>query len=433
MKNFSAQSVLLVDEDTSTLATLYQLLSGFGCQIFQSTTTQDALTTLQNHTIDLIISDLGMYENSEDCFISDVASRWPEVERIALSDKTEPDEIIRAINRGKISRFIMKPWDDTELLRIVEKVLNFSILQKQNNTLHTLTQANNKQLHELTEHLEEKVNERTQQLINSQQQLHQAYTDLKSSYRSIVRMFSTLTSRRLGNKSSSQYQHMNLLMLNVAKSCGFEGKMLKQLIYAWQLRNIGKLSFSDSLLGKPYVELSVENQRIFQTHPLLAQAATFLVRPLYPAGNIIKQHKEYLDGSGYPKQLKAEQILFSAQVLCVVNDYFELIQGRYQTKNFSTTEALDYLHHYAHERYNLDVVEKLIEAISSLAKQGEVLTDAKFSTQELLPGMQLSRDLVSGHGVLLLSAGQHLDGVVIERIREIEFNLEEIFEVFVNR
>ena len=427
------QAILLVDQDKSTLFELNKVLGVLACQIFKASSTQEALDVLQNQSVDIIISDLDMSENSEACFLSDMAAQWPSVERIALTDNDEPAAIIKAINRGKVSRFIMKPWDETELLRVVRKVLGVAELQRQNIALHVLTQESNKRLKELTEHLEEKVNERTQQLIQSQQQLNQAYTDLKGSYRAIVRMFSTLTSRRLGNKSASQYQHMNLLMLNVAKGCGFEGKALKQLFYAWQLRNIGKLSFSDDVLGLPYVSLSVEQQRVFQTHPLLAQAATFLVKPLYQAGNIIKQHKEYLDGSGYPKQLKAEQISFSAQVLCVVNDYFELIHGRYQSKHFSTTEALHFLQGYAQEKYNADVVGTLQEAVSTLAKQGEVLKDAKLTTQELLAGMQLSRDLVSAHGVLLLSAGQRLDGVIIERIREIEFNLEEVFELFINR
>lgn len=433
MTESSNQAILLVDQDKSTLFALNKVLGVLTCQIFQASSAQEALAVLQNQSVDIIISDLDMSENSEACFLSDMAAQWPLAERIALTDNDEPAAIIKAINRGKVSRFIMKPWDDAELLHVVRKVLGVAELQRQNIALHALTQESNKRLQELTEHLEEKVHERTQQLIQSQQQLNQAYTDLKGSYRAIVRMFSTLTSRRLGNKSASLYQHMNLLMLNVAKGCGFEGKALKQLFYAWQLRNIGKLSFSDNILEIPYVELSVEQQRVFQTHPLLAQAATFLVKPLYQAGNIIKQHKEYLDGSGYPKQLKAEQISLSAQVLCVVNDYFELIQGRYQSKHFSTAEALHFLQGYAQEKYNADVVEKLQEAVSVLAKQGEVLKDAKFTTQELLAGMQLSRDLVSAQGVLLLSAGQRLDGVVIERIREIEFNLEEIFEVFINR
>ncbi len=433
MTESSHQAILLVDQDKSTLFALNKVLGVLACQIFQASSEQEALNVLQNQSVDIIISDLDMSENSEACFLSDMAAQWPSVERIALTDNDESAAIIKAINRGKVSRFIMKPWDDTELLRVVGRVLGAAELQRENIALHALTQASNKRLKELTEHLEEKVNERTRQLMQSQQQLNQAYTDLKGSYRAIVRMFSTLTSRRLGNKSASQYQHMNLLMLNVAKGCGFEGKTLKQLFYAWQLRNIGKLSFSDDVLGLPYVSLSVEQQRVFQTHPLLAQAATFLVKPLYQAGNIIKQHKEYLDGSGYPKQLKAEQISLSAQVLCVVNDYFELIQGRYQSKHFSTTEALHFLQGYAQEKYNADVVEKLQEAVSLLAKQGEVLKDAKFTTQELVAGMQLSRDLVSAQGVLLLSAGQRLDGIIIERIREIEFNLEEIFELFINR
>ncbi|MDO3387477.1 HD domain-containing phosphohydrolase, partial [Gilvimarinus sp. SDUM040013] len=113
-----------------------------------------------------------------------------------------------------------------------------------------------------------------------------------------------------------------------------------------QLRNIGKLGFADELIQQPYITLSAEYQRQFQQHPLRAKAATVLVAPLFPAGEIIVQHKEYLDGSGYPKGLKSEEISYSAQLLCVVNDYVELISGLYQKRLYSSHEAISYLKEY---------------------------------------------------------------------------------------
>jgi hypothetical protein len=116
----------------------------------------------------------------------------------------------------------------------------------------------------------------------------------------------------------------------------------------------------------------------------------------------------------------------------VVNDYFELIQGRYQERQLSTLEALSYLKKYAKEKYNPEVVGVLEQSINRLAKEQTGLKDSRVTTADLALGMQLSRDLESIQGVLLLSAGQRLDATTIERIREIEFNLQETFNLYVN-
>ena len=158
-----------------------------------------------------------------------------------------------------------------------------------------------------------------------------------------------------------------------------------------------------------------------------------MVKPLFPAGQIILQHKEYLDGSGYPKGLSGEGISYRAQILCVVNDYVELIGGSYDERQYSTTEAISYMQQTAPERYNQAVVGILAEVIELMSQSGEAISDKNIRTEQLRKGMKLSRDLISEEGILLLSADQILDDLAIERIREIEFNLEEEFTVYVSQ
>jgi hypothetical protein len=120
-------------------------------------------------------------------------------------------------------------------------------------------------------------------------------------------------------------------------------------------------------------------------------------------------------------------------VLCVINDYLELISGLYAKKKYSTAEALTYLKVTATERYNQDVVKAFEEVIASLAKEGDTLNDTTLFSDQLRPGMTLSRDLISDDGILLLSGGQRLDQLSIDRIRDMEFNLQESFKIYVNR
>ena len=420
---YEHRSILLVDDEKPVLNALKRLLRPLRCQIYIAESAAEGLALLEQEQVDLVFSDMRMPEVAGEVFLKQVAERWPDTERIVVTGFSDTQATIDAINKGKISRFLMKPWQDDEVLKIVRKGFELAELREQNEALQAETEEKNRQLESLNNQLEEKVRQRTQQVEQSNRKLI-------SSYRSVVRMFSALTARRLGQDSHKGVQ-LNSILVRVAALSSLEGKALKQLYYAWQLRNIGKLSFSDELVHQPYVLLNGEQQRTFRKHPLLSKAATMLVDPLFPVGDIILQHKEYLDGSGYPHGLAGDEISYSAQLLCVVNDYVELLVGTYQKRPLSSGEALEYLNHYAAERYSSEIVALLGRVIDQLATETETLRERCVSAVELKPGMKLSRDLISEQQVLLLSEGQQLDDAAIGRIAEIQMNLDEQFRIYV--
>jgi response regulator RpfG family c-di-GMP phosphodiesterase len=289
--NYNAFTVMLVDDEKAVLEKLTGLIATLGCKIIPFESPVAALEHLATEKVDLIISDIRLPEMAQDCFLQEVSKRFPEIERIVLTEYSDAQATIDAINKGKISRFLQKPWDDDEVLKVVRKGFQLKQLQRDNDKLQQETQEKNAALRALNAELESKVDARTAQLKKANQQL----TD---SYRSIVRMFSTLIARRLGIKASGENQKLNKLMVGLAAKVDLSDQERRQLYYAWQLRHIGKLSFQDNLINVPYLNLNPEQQRVYQQHPVFAQAACHMVKPLYPAGQIILQHKEYLDGSG---------------------------------------------------------------------------------------------------------------------------------------
>jgi len=415
-------TVLLVDDERAVLSALRRLLRVVGCNILMAEGGSEALELLEQHEVTLVISDMRMPEMDGAELLAQVAERWPDTERILLTGYTDLEAAIRAINQGRISRYLDKPWDDEELLRVVEKSLKLAAQEKELKQLRSLTEQQNLELLALNQSLEQKVDERTRkwQLANEQ---------LLGSYRNMVKLFSSMIQHRMGDQGKHNQLGHELLQ-QVAGQVGMTKEDQKDLHYAWLLRNIGKLGFSDSLLNTPFIDLSVEDQRTFSHHPVLGYAALSMVRPLSGAAKIIRQQKEYLDGSGYPDHLDAEKIDLRAQLLCVLNDFHELVEGYYQSRHLSTDEALEYLDGYASERYNDEYVEALKERVAALAGSG-VLADSSKATSELIPGMTLRRDLVSKQGVLLLPAGHKLDTVSISRLLELEANLHDHFEIFV--
>lgn len=418
-------AVLLVDDEAPVLSSLRRLMRPLKCTLYTAESAADAITTLEQHPVDLVISDMRMPEVSGDQLLAEVAERWPDTERVVMTGYSDTQSAIDAINKGKISRFMTKPWEDDDVLKVVQKSFELAELRRQNTLLARQNAEKQARLEQLNGTLEKQVEQRTLQLQQSNRKLI-------GSYRAIVRMFSAMIARRMGQRAEEGIK-LNKLLVAVVRQTSLDEKQRKLLYYAWQLRNLGKLSFDDELLKPAYLDISPEQQRRFQQHPLLAHASMVLVKPLYDAGEIIRQHKEYLDGSGYPKGLTGEQIDYPAQVLCVVNDFVELVNGRYQTQALSTEDALNYLQGYARERYNPEVVVMLANALAQLSKAGNALQDRVIRTSDMVVGMKLSRDMLTSGGVLLLSAGFILDELSIDRIREMEINLSEILEIFVEQ
>lgn len=263
--------------------------------------------------------------------------------------------------------------------------------------------------------------------------LNSALHTTKESNKQLIRMLSNQVFARMGQRASGRNQQLNLLLSELSKACGFTEEEIHDLTNAWHLRNIGKMTFSDRLLQTPYIQLSIEEQRTFNCHPTLSHAAMMIVRPLDKAAKIVLQHKEYIDGSGYPKGIKGDEISQQAKVLAVVNDYTELIAGRYSDRDFSTAEALAFLNNYATEKYDDEIVNKLVKILPRLSKSGKGMYDLLVQSADLKVGMSLSRDIISADGTLLLSEGLRLDRGSVSRLQEMEINLQERFKIFIKQ
>jgi len=86
------------------------------------------------------------------------------------------------------------------------------------------------------------------------------------------------------------------------------------------LHDIGKLGIPDAILQKPG-PLTSEEQVIMRTHPRIGYDLLTGVPFLHDVAEIILQHHEAYDGSGYPTGLKGDQICVGARVFAVIDAY----------------------------------------------------------------------------------------------------------------
>ncbi len=162
--------VLLVDDEDANLRALERTLRGH----FDLTTClspQQALEKLKTEDFSAVVSDQRMPGMLGTELLAKIAEMRPLTTRLILTAFTETREILDAINRAEIYRYITKPWDNTDLVTTLKQACERSILRRENERLV-------EELRRVNQGLEAQVAQRTQELSQANLRLNElAMTD----------------------------------------------------------------------------------------------------------------------------------------------------------------------------------------------------------------------------------------------------------------
>lgn len=122
-----AAKILCVDDEESVVNSLRRVLRSSHYEVIGFTSAPEALKYLESNEVDLIVSDMRMPEMRGDEFLAKTMSITPNTVRILLTGYSDFDMTVSAINEGRIHRYMSKPWDNSELLSII----NEELVQKQ--------------------------------------------------------------------------------------------------------------------------------------------------------------------------------------------------------------------------------------------------------------------------------------------------------------
>lgn len=114
-------AILLVDDEPAILQTLQRLLRCEQYQLLSAESGAEALARMEQAPIDVVVCDIRMPDMGGVQLLAQIATRWPDTSRIALTGSTELTEVIEAINMGGVFRWVQKPWDAEALRRTVRE------------------------------------------------------------------------------------------------------------------------------------------------------------------------------------------------------------------------------------------------------------------------------------------------------------------------
>ncbi|MNI35167.1 Hydrogenase transcriptional regulatory protein hupR1 [compost metagenome] len=424
--------VLLVDDEESILNSLRRLLRAQPYDVLLATSGAQALELLEQHSIDLVVSDARMPNMDGATLLTHVRQRYPQTTRIMLTGYADPTAIIKAINDGHIDRYISKPWNDEELLLTLRQTLEHQHLERDRERLERLSRAQNDQLKLLNSTLEKSVAARTAELQQTADMLDLAYEELKHSYVTGTEVFSLLANLRLPPAKQTNRQIIELVRA-YCKERGLDEASSRDLTMAAALYNIGKLSWPDSMIATASDKLLHTERDHYRGYPKQSESLLMTLDPMKDAARLILHHQERWDGSGFPDRLKADAIPFGSRLLKLAVDFVELQCGLILERRLNSDEALLYLRQYAGKLYDPDLIEDFIRVCATLLSDMALAdpTVKVLSTRELAAGMILARNLNADNGMLLLNAGKTLSAPLVDKLIAFEAMEGGQYKVFV--
>ncbi|WP_330209065.1 HD domain-containing phosphohydrolase [Pseudomonas sp. AM4(2022)] len=420
-------AVLLVDDEESILNSLRRLLRGQPYDVVLATSGAQALEIMATRPIDLVMSDARMPGMDGATLLAEVHRLYPATGRILLTGYADLTTIIKAINDGQIHRYISKPWNDEELQLVLQQTLEHQRLER-------LARDQTEQLKLLNATLEKRVAARTAELQQTADMLDLAYDELKRSYVTGTEVFSLLANLRLPKDKQTNRALIELIRVYCAAQFMDESST-RDLTMAAALYNIGKLSWTDSMMVAPSDKLHSTDRGLYREYPGQSESLLMTLEPMKDAARIIRHHQERWDGTGFPDHLKGDTIPPGSRLLKLAVDFIELQKGLILERHLNSDEALLYIRKYAGRLYDPALVEDFVQACATFLSDVTLgdPTVKVLTTRELEAGMVLARNLNADNGMLLLNAGKVLNLPLVDKLIAFEAMEGAKYSVFIKQ
>ncbi|MHC8345830.1 HD domain-containing phosphohydrolase [Pseudomonas sp. RT6P73] len=424
--------ILLVDDEESILNSLRRLLRGQPYEVLLATSGAQALQIMAKQPVDLVMSDARMPNMDGATLLAHIHQHHPGTLRILLTGYADPTMMVKAINDGQIYRYISKPWHDEELVLTLRQSLAYQHSERERLRLVQETWDRNEELKLLNATLEKHVASRTSELQQTADMLDLAYEELKHSYVTGTEVFSLLANLRLPPAKQTNRQIIELVRV-YCKLHGLDEGSTRDLTMAAALYNIGKLSWTDSMMTAPADLLHHSDQERYRGYPKQSESLLMTLDPMKDAARLILHHQERWDGTGFPDRLKGEAIPLGSRWLKLAVDFIELQRGLILERQMNSDEALVYIRQYAGRLYDPALVEDFIKVCAAYLSDVSLAdpTVKVLTTRDLAAGMVLAHNLNADNGMLLLNAGKVLSGPLVEKLIAFEAMEGAKYSVFV--
>ena len=327
------EMILIVDDELAVVQALTRLLEIEGYHVVGTTDPKEALEVLRQNTPSIIISDQRMPHMTGVELLLKAHSLSSSTIRFLMSGYTDIDVVISAINDGHVYQYISKPWQETEFLLKIQSAMEYWREQQQN---------------------EQMVRQSLSEVKNWEALFQQTSSLMTQTMASSVRTLEKVI-RAKDEELLFHSERVSQRALQIAKFIGMQPERMKNLEYAGIFHDIGKIAIRDQILHKAG-RLDEDDFTKMKAHPAVGAEILRELPFMNSVADIVFQHHEKFDGSGYPNNRKGEEILLEARILAVADAYDALISKRVYRDGLSEEEVWTILEQSAGSHFDPQVV-----------------------------------------------------------------------------
>lgn len=412
---YSDMTILCVDDEASILRSLQRIFHRKPYRVLIAQSAKQALLVMQNEPVNLIISDMRMPGMDGAELLQKVALLHPDVYRVILSGYADFESTVAAINLGKIHRFINKPWDNNELISVIEEGLERIALKQENARLRLIVEQKNAQLKLWNHELEDKVTLRTKQILKALK------INEKNNKASDKMLFNFIAINP--NLDGDFARNVARLAVRLADKLGLDKQETHDIRLAGLLTEIGMLALDPLICSTPFNLLNYEQQKEFLHQGDIAKQILSPSQHLNNVRDIIANQYQLVSDESLPDKLK-----MAINILVVARDYWRFASSRIVQDN------LDHIH--IRIELNKGKGTKYAEDVLNILKDHPELVDEAIlergvTAKQLKPGMLLKYNLYTINHLLILAEGHEFTSSSIEHLMEYEKNQKHELSVVI--
>lgn len=189
----------------------------------------------------------------------------------------------------------------------------------------------------------------------------ETYDRLEKVLNDIIDTLSSIVEARDPYTAGHQ-KRVTTLAVKIANELKFDEEKIKFIEIAARLHDIGKINIPSSILSKPG-KLSEIEFNIVKTHPSVGFDFVKKIDFRYPVAEIILQHHEREDGSGYPRGLKGKDIVPEAKIIGVADVVEAMSSHRPYRPARGIQAAINEIRKNKGKLYNPRVVDACIKVL----------------------------------------------------------------------
>ena len=364
--------ILYVDDEENLLSSFNSMMRKENLKIFllHDSTKIDELLEAEG-PFAIVLSDQRMPVMDGVAVLERVVQKHPETIRILVTGYSEQTDTLRAINQGRISHYIAKPWDDTEVKKnIREFVTQYNLKYENTFLMNELTKKNA----DLTELLEGTV----------AQTVH-----ILSDMLGYVNLHATAQVGRIRKLGSA--------ILDLVPNVSAEERW--EILRAFDLCNLGLLvlpPWIQASLNKDGIAI-LDRFPVAQNHHLLAAGLLKDIPRLGGVAKILQYAKKDFDGTGEPTgdAVRGKDIPLGARILHILFDLEKLT-----TENFKGREVMIKMLQYP-SKYDVELIHHVLGDAAQKRKLG---SEMRLLISDLKDGMLTLQDILTVGNQNLLSS-----------------------------